>query len=188
MKIGYARVSTDDQNLNLQIDSLKKSGCEKIFTDKKSGVDETREGLKDALEFCRQGDTLVVYKLDRLGRGLRHLIETVERLGSRGVNFISLDNNIDTTQATGKLLFHLVACFAEFERSLIKERTKAGLESARARGKILGRSIKLTPALIAKARDLYKQNLSVADMCQLLGISRASYYKIIHPRLINHSP
>jgi DNA invertase Pin-like site-specific DNA recombinase len=185
MLVGYARVSTEDQLFDLQVDALKNKGCEKIFTDKRSGADDNRQGLKNAIDFCREGDTLVVYKLDRLGRGLRHLIETVEGLGNRGVHFISLDNNIDTTQATGKLLFHLVACFAEFERCLIKERTKAGLQSAKARGKILGRQIKITPSLIAKAGELYKQNLSISEICQLLKISRASYYKIIHPRLIN---
>lgn len=133
MKIGYARVSTIDQNLDLQRDALEKAGCKKLFTDTASGAVDSRKGLADAIEFARSGDILVVWKLDRLGRSLKHLIETVNLLDSRGVGFASVQEQIDTTTPGGKLVFHVFGALAEFERELIRERTTAGLRAARAR-------------------------------------------------------
>jgi len=144
MKIGYARVSTLDQNLELQTDALEKAGCEKIFTDRASGAKDDRQGLSDAIEFCRQGDSLVVWKLDRLGRSLKHLIETINELHSKKVGFVSVQESIDTTTSGGKLIFHVFGALAEFERELIRERTNAGLTSARARGRLGGRPKVLT--------------------------------------------
>ena len=133
MLIGYARVSTQDQTINLQKDALEKIGCSKIFTDTASGATTERKGLDEALEYVREGDSLVVWKLDRLGRSLKHLIETITDLNTRKIGFKSLTENIDTATATGKLVFHIFGALAEFERNLIRERTIAGLEAARAR-------------------------------------------------------
>src|ERR671918_356382 len=144
MNIGYARVSTQDQTLNLQKDALKKLGCNKIFTDTASGTKEERKGLEDALNYVREGDTLVVWRLDRLGRSLKHLIETISQLDTRKIGFKSLTENIDTTTSGGKLIFHIFGALAEFERNLIRERTTAGLLAARARGKKGGRPKALT--------------------------------------------
>src|ERR671923_1265567 len=134
MNIGYARVSTQDQTLNLQKDALEKIGCTKIFTDTASGAKAERKGLDEALEYLREGDTLVVWRLDRLGRSLKHLIETISQLDTRKIGFKSLTENIDTTTSGGKLIFHIFGALAEFERNLIRERTQAGLTAARARG------------------------------------------------------
>ena len=139
MNIGYARVSTFEQNMDLQLDALKSDGCEKIFTDTASGSKDDRPGLTEAIEFLRKGDTLVVWKLDRLGRSLRHLIDVVATLHQDERSFRSLQENIDTTTATGKLVFHVFGALAEFERDIIRERTLAGLEAARLRGKVGGR-------------------------------------------------
>jgi DNA invertase Pin-like site-specific DNA recombinase len=135
MLIGYARISTIDQNLALQMDVLKKAGCEKIFEDQASGGKVDRVGLKAALDCAREGDTVLVWRLDRLGRSLKHLIETVTQLNERDVGFRSLQETIDTTTSGGKLVFQIFGDLAEFERNLIRERTKAGLEAARARGR-----------------------------------------------------
>ena len=135
MLIGYARVSTHDQTLALQQDALTKAGCNKIFTDKASGAKTERKGLDEALNYVRKGDTLVVWRLDRLGRSLPHLITTMTALEERGIGFKSLTENIDTTTSGGKLIFHIFGALAEFERNLIRERTQAGLTAARARGK-----------------------------------------------------
>jgi DNA invertase Pin-like site-specific DNA recombinase len=135
MRIGYARVSTDEQTLNLQQDALQKADCDKIFTDTASGAKTERKGLADALAYVRKGDTLVVWRLDRLGRSLPHLITTMTDLEERGIGFKSLTENIDTTTSGGKLIFHIFGALAEFERNLIRERTQAGLTAARARGK-----------------------------------------------------
>src|SRR5437762_2648642 len=137
MLIGYARVSTAEQNLDLQTDALTKSGCEKIFTDTASGANSERPGLAEALSFMREGDTLVVWKLDRLGRSLKHLIETVLALQKAQKGFRSLQENIDTSTSGGKLFFHIFGALAEFERDIIRDRTKAGLASARSRGRSL---------------------------------------------------
>ena len=134
MLIGYARVSTHEQNLDLQIDALKVVGCEKIFTDKISTLKAERKGLQEALDFLRPGDVLVVWKLDRLGRTLKQLIELIAMFNQKGIGFKSLKETIDTTTSTGKLVFHIFAALAEFERDIIRERTNAGLQAARARG------------------------------------------------------
>ena len=139
MFIGYARVSTSDQNLDLQQDALEAVKCERIFTDTASGAKAQRPGLAEALQCCRRGDTLVVWKLDRLGRSLPHLVETIRDIVARGVGFKSLQENIDTTTSGGKLIFHIFASLAEFERDIIRERTNAGLSAARARGRKGGR-------------------------------------------------
>ena len=133
MLIGYARVSTQDQTLDLQKDALHKAGCQKIFTDIASGAKQERKGLEDALSHAREGDIFVVWRLDRLGRSITHLIETVSGLATRGVGFKSLTENIDTTTSGGKLVFHIFGALAEFERDIIRERTNAGLQAARAR-------------------------------------------------------
>ena len=135
MKIGYARVSTHDQNLDLQKDALEKAGCQKIFVDEISGTVAKREGLEKAKEILRQGDVLIVWRLDRLGRSIRDLIDWVTSLEEEGIGFKSLQESIDTTTSSGKLVFHIFAALAEFERNLIRERTKAGLEAARSRGR-----------------------------------------------------
>src|SRR5512144_550949 len=144
MLIGYARVSTTDQTLDLQKDALEKAGCSKIFTDTASGAKAERIGLDEALNYVRSGDTLVVWKLDRLGRSLPHLIETITGLNNRGVGFKSITEAIDTTTSGGKLIFHIFGALAEFERDIIRERTQAGLTAARARGRKGGRPRALT--------------------------------------------
>jgi DNA invertase Pin-like site-specific DNA recombinase len=182
MLIGYERVSTDDQNLALQQDALSAAGCEKIFSDKMSGAKADRPGLKAALEFARKGDTLVVWRLDRLGRSLKDLIALVEELESRKIGFCSLQEKIDTTTSGGKLIFHLFGALAEFERNLIRERTQAGLQAARARGRKGGRQQKLTPQQIEIGRTLAADpKRSVASICEHLGISRPTYYRHIAP-------
>ena len=143
MLIGYARVSTLDQNLDLQVDALRKAGCEKIFAETGSGAKSDRPELSEALAFARQKDTVVVWKLDRLGRSLKHLIDTVNDLHKRGIGFRSLQEHLDTTTPSGKLFFHIFGALAEFERDLIRERTNAGLVAARARGR-LGRMTQIT--------------------------------------------
>src|SRR5947209_2050092 len=181
MLIGYARVSTHDQTLALQQDALKQAGCERLFTDTASGTKADRPGLEEALSHIRSGDTLVVWKLDRLGRSLPHLIEAITRLQERGIGFKSLTEQIDTTTSGGKLIFHVFGALAEFEREVIRERTQAGLAAARARGRMGGRPKKLeTPTKVAMARNLYADHThSVADICKSLGISRATLYRYL---------
>jgi DNA invertase Pin-like site-specific DNA recombinase len=154
MLIGYARVSTHEQTLNLQQDALKTAGCEQIFTDRVSGTKAERKGLTEALSHLREGDTFVVWRLDRLGRSLRHLIDTITALDERGVGFKSLTENIDTTTSGGKLVFHIFGALAEFEREIIRERTQAGLASARSRGKVGGRPKALTPKEVQMLRNM----------------------------------
>ena len=180
MLIGYARISTPTQQLELQIDALTQSGCEKIFTDTASGVKTDRPGLTKALDFCRQGDTLVVWKLDRLGRSLQHLIEVVGAMEKRGIGFRSLGEAIDTTSSGGKLVFHLFGAIAQFERDMIRDRTLAGLAAARARGRKGGRRKALTPKQIEIGKTLASdRNRSVTDICETLKISKATYYRYI---------
>lgn len=181
MLIGYARVSTTDQNLDLQLDALNAAGCEKIFTDTASGGKSERLGLASALELCRKKDTLVVWKLDRLGRSLPHLVETVRDLESKGIGFKSLQESIDTTTSGGKLIFHIFASLAEFERDIIKERTNAGLAAARARGRTGGRPKGIMDANKQKAALALKNDntRSVVEICKILGVSRNTYYKYI---------
>ena len=180
MKIGYARVSTNDQNTNLQIDALKKSGCEKIFEEKASGAQRERPELKAALEYVRKGDTIVVWKLDRLARSLKQLIETVEDLERREIGFQSLTEAIDTSTSGGRLIFHIFASLAEFERNIIRERTKAGLESAKARGRTGGRPPKLSDKDIEVAKTLLKNpDITVAEVANKLGVSFPTLYRYI---------
>ncbi|HIK14285.1 MAG TPA: recombinase family protein [Leptolyngbyaceae cyanobacterium M33_DOE_097] len=180
MLIGYQRVSTDDQHLALQQDALQNAGCEKIFSDKMSGATADRPGLKQAFEFARKGDTLVVWRLDRLGRSLKDLITLVEEMEKRKIGLRSLQENIDTTTSGGKLIFHMFGALAEFERNLIRERTQAGLQAARARGRKGGRRQKLTPQQIEIGRSLAADTKrSVSSICEHLGISRPTYYRYI---------
>ncbi len=178
MLLGYARVSTTDQKLNLQEDALLAVGCERLFTDTVSGAKEERLGLTAILKECRTGDTLVVWKLDRLGRSLPHLVAIVRDLGLRGVGFRSLQEQIDTTTSSGKLIFHIFASLAEFERDLIRERTYAGLTAARARGSLGGRrkgvDQKKKKAALALKKDT---TYSIREICAIVGISRNTYYK-----------
>jgi len=178
MKVGYARVSTQDQNLDLQVDDLKKFGCERIFTDKLSGATQDRPGLNEAMDFARLGDTLAVWRLDRLGRSLQHLIQTVNTLHEKGVGFASLTEGIDTSTPNGKLIFHVFGAMAEFERSLIRERTVAGLAAARARGRIGGRPSKMTGEQVAMARTILASATGkIPEVCKLLGVSRSTIYR-----------
>lgn len=180
MLIGYARVSTDDQKLNLQQDALHTAGCEKIFEDYLSGARATRPGLTSALEMARSGDTLVVWRLDRLGRSLKDLIQLTETLKQRSIGLQSLQESINTTTSSGQLIFHLFGALAEFERNLIRERTNAGLTAARARGRLGGRP---------KALDLNKRQLavklyndrehSIDKICQMMGISKPTLYNYV---------
>src|SRR5207302_2139051 len=182
MNIGYARVSTQDQTLNLQKDALEKLGCNKIFTDTASGAKAERKGLEEALEYVREGDTLVVWRLDRLGRSLKHLIETITELNNRKIGFKSIQENIDTTTSGEKLVFHIFGALAEFERDIIRERTQAGLQAARARGRKGGRRKSLTGKKTAMAQALYNdKNNTVDEICKTLNISRATLYRYIVP-------
>src|SRR5918998_1990159 len=183
MQIGYARVSTDEQILNLQLDALRAAGCEQIFTDRVSGAKAERPGLANALGHLREGDMLVVWRLDRLGRSLPHLIETVTALAERGVGFKSLTESIDTTHSGGKLIFHIFGALAEFERDLIRERTRAGLTAARARGRKGGHPrVKgfADPRQLALAKQLYAaKQTPVGDLCRMFKVSRATFYRYI---------
>lgn len=183
MKIGYARVSTIDQTLDLQKDALTKAECKQVFTDTASGAKTERTGLAQAVSHLRTGDVLVVWRLDRLGRSLKHLIETMTMLDAQGIGFQSLTENIDTTTSTGKLVFHIFGALAEFERNLIRDRTQAGLAAARARGRHGGRPrVKSlsTPQQITMLQKLYSdKSNSVGDICQTLHISRATLYRYL---------
>lgn len=180
MKVGYLRVSKHEQNEALQRDALKDAGCEKYFNDKMTGSTFERKGLEDLLAFVRSGDTVIVWKLDRLGRSLKDLIETLNLLKSRGVDFISLTESIDTTTPGGKLIFHLMGALAEFERDLIRERTNAGLAAARVRGRVGGRPRRASDGKVALARHLYQDpHHSVAEICSMLGISRSTFFRYV---------
>jgi len=179
MLIGYARVSTPDQKLTLQRNALKKAGCKRIFNDVASGANAERPGLKRALSHLRRGDTLVVWKLDRFGRSLAHLIESVKELQARKIGFRSLQESISTTTSGGKLIFHVFAALAEFERDVIRERTMAGLSAARARGRKGGRPRVLDEKRLAFARRLHNNNTSPAEICTALKISRATLYRYL---------
>ena len=180
MLIGYARVSTDDQNLALQNDALNNAGCEKIFDDQLSGARSDRPGLEAAIEYARTGDVIVVWRLDRLSRSLKDLIETVGRLDEAGIGLRSLHESIDTSSSSGKLIFHIFGALAEFERNLIRERTQAGLKAARARGRMGGRPKALSSEKRKLAVKLYdEQQHSVEQVCELMGISKPTLYKYI---------
>ena len=186
MYVGYARVSTQDQTLDLQKDALEKIGCTKIFTDIASGAKEERKGLEEALAFLREGDTLVLWRLDRLGRSLKHLLETITNLNKRKIGFKSLTESIDTTTSNGRLIFNIFASLAEFERDLIRERTKAGLAAARARGRVGGRpkaQTLNTPKKVALAQSLYdNKDNTIDEICKTLNISRATLYRYIQAK------
>lgn len=177
-KIGYARVSTDDQNLHLQRDALAAAGCEIIYEDKASGKNAARPELDNCLKALRPGDTLVVWRLDRLGRSLADLVSVVTHLvDERRIGFLSLQEQIETNSASGKLVFHVFAALAEFERNLISERTKAGLEAARARGRLGGRKPKLQKKDIREIRALLKDgSIPVSDVARRYGVSRTTIY------------
>ena len=178
MKIGYARVSTKDQKLDLQIDALERAGCEKIFFDTVSGAKQMRPGLDEALSFIRSGDVLIVWKLDRLGRSLKHLITTVNELSEREIGFESIEEKLDTTSAGGKLLFHIFGALAEFERELIRERTNAGLKAARARGRRGGKPKALSEEdqkMVKKLMD--DKTIPIKDILEKFEISRSTLYK-----------
>jgi len=180
--VGYARVSTNTQELQLQTDALLKAGVSKrlIFVDKISGSKSERPGLGACLKEVREGDTLVVWRLDRLGRSVRHLIDVVEELGNRKAGFKSIqDGAIDTTSASGKLIFHIFTALAEFERGLIQERTRAGLQAARARGRLGGRKpMSLDDPRVQTAKTLHAdKNMPVMDICRTLQVSRPTLYR-----------
>jgi len=180
MLIGYARVSTDDQNLDLQKDALTQAGCGKIFEDRISGARADRPGLREVMEYLRSGDSLVLWRLDRLGRSLKNLVETVTLLEGQGIGLKSLHESIDTTSASGRLIFHVFAALAEFERNLIRERTQAGLNAARARGRKGGRPKALNNDKRMLAVRLYdEKEHSVGHICELMNISRPTLYKYI---------
>ena len=183
MKIGYARVSTTDQHLYMQEDALKSAGCEQIYHDIASGAKTERPGLEDALAYAREGDILVVWKLDRLGRSVQHLIQTIAELNDKGIGFKSLLENIDTTTSGGKLIFHIFSALAEFERGLIQERTKAGLKAARARGRMGGRPPLLDRRQIIRMIEMYDdQKNTVAEICKIYSISRPSFYNYLRKK------
>lgn len=184
MSVGYARVSTGDQNVNLQLDALGQAGCRKVFEETASGSIRDRPKLKEALDFLQPGDTLVVWKLDRLARSLSQLIDTVDELHARKCGFKSLTENLDTTTAGGRLIFHIFGALAEFERSIIRERTLAGLAAARARGRRGGRPKALDDQRLAIAEALLRDGLlTVREVAQQLRISEATLYKYLpHPR------
>lgn len=176
MKIGYARVSTDDQNLNLQLDALAAAGCDKVFQDHVSGATEKRPGLAAALAALQPGDVLIVWRLDRLGRSMPHLVNTVADFAERGIGFQSITEAMDTTTAGGELLFHVMGALAQFERRLNAERSRAGIAAARRRGKHLGRPADLTPEKIGHARQMIDSGeQSVTSIAKILGVHR------VHP-------
>jgi DNA invertase Pin-like site-specific DNA recombinase len=185
MLIGYARVSTQDQTLDLQKDALQKIGCTRIFTDTASGSLVERPGLTEALQFLRAGDALVVWRLDRLGRSLQHLLETISHLQQRAIGFKSLTENIDTTTPGGKLIFHVFGALAEFERDLIRERTQAGLVAARARGKYGGRPRRLNANQRVLLETLYAdKGNNIADILSTLHISKSTLYRSLKSRSV----
>jgi DNA invertase Pin-like site-specific DNA recombinase len=183
MKVGYARVSTTDQYLRMQEDALKNAGCQEIYTDIASGAKSQRPGLDQALNYVREGDTLVVWKLDRLGRSIQHLIQTVTALQERKVGFQCLQEAIDTSTSSGKLVFHMFSALAEFERDLIRERTEAGLKAARVRGRMGGRPPVLDNRQINRMIEMYdEQKNTVAEICKIYDISRPSFYNYLNRR------
>ena len=179
MLIGYARVSTSDQNLNLQKDALLKIGCEKIYEDEISGTIKSRPGLDKTLEMLRTGDTLVVWKLDRLGRSVKNLISLISDLNSKDIHFKSITDSIDTSTPSGRFFFHVMASLSEMERELIVERTKAGLEAAKKLGRVGGRKRKMTPSKVSSAKKLLASGVVPKDVAQNLGISIATLYRWI---------
>lgn len=178
-RLGYCRVSTDTQNLDLQRRALADAGCARVFEDVMSGSTTSRPELDRLLDYAREGDVIVVWRLDRLGRSLRHLIDVIEDLGKRRIGFMSLSDNMDTTTASGRLVFHVIASMAEFERDLIRERTLAGLDAARERGSKLGRKPALTEAQKAHARRMVAAGTNVSEVARILDCPRQSVYRAL---------
>ena len=179
MRRGYSRISTDDQRLDLQHDALNKAGCEVIYSDQISGTKTERPELSRLLEDLETDDSVVVWRLDRLGRSLPHLIELVAEFGKRGVHFVSLSESIDTSSAGGELTFHMLGALAQFERSLISERTKAGLASAKARGSLLGRPRCLSRPQVAHAKELVAEGKAKREVARLFKVSPATLYRAL---------
>jgi len=177
--IGYARVSTDEQNLDLQIRALQQAGADKIFEDRVSGTTRKRSGLNQALRQLKAGDNLMVWKLDRLGRSLPHLIEIISSLGDRRIGFMSLSEAINTTTAGGKLVFHIMGALAEFERSLISERTKAGMQAARERGATMGRPKMLGDEDLMLAREMLADGVAKPEIAHRLKVSPSTLYRAL---------
>lgn len=177
MMIGYARVSTQDQNLDLQTEALTRAGCEKIYEDKISGIRAERPGLTRALEMLREGDTLVVWKLDRLGRSVKQLVDMVGELHKQGIQFKSLTDAIDTGTPAGRFFFHVMASLAEMERELVIERTRAGLDAAKQLGRKGGRKPKMTSSKIESAKKLLASGIPPRDVAKDLGVSVPTLYR-----------
>jgi DNA invertase Pin-like site-specific DNA recombinase len=183
MFVGYARVSTADQTMDLQKDALRKADCEFIFEDTSSGAKADRPGLTKALQYMRPGDTLVFWKLDRVSRSLQHLISLAQECKAKGIGLRSLQDQIDTSSGMGRFFYHVMGAIAELERDLINERTMEGLAAARARGRLGGRRPKLTPKQIAIGQALYASRAhTVAEICEQLGCSPATFYRVVRPR------
>lgn len=181
MKIGYARISTDEQNIHLQEDALRSAGCQEIFSDIASGSKAQRPGLDKLLTYVREDDVIVVWKLDRLGRSVQHLIQTVKLFEEKKVSFFSIQENINTHTSTGKLIFHIFSALAEFERDLIRERTHAGLKAARARGRMGGRRFILNERQVNRLVEIYHERTNTVDeICKIYGISRPSLYNYVN--------
>ena len=179
MLVGYARVSITDQNLSLQKDALEKAGCERIYEDKMSGTKDNRPGLSKALEMLRENDTLLVWKLDRLGRNVKILIELVSELNSKNIHFKSLTDSIDTSTPSGRFFFHVMASLAQMERELIVERTKAGLAAAKRLGRVGGRKRSMTDSKLASAKKLLNTGVDPKDVAKNLGVSLSTLYRWI---------
>ena len=180
-KVGYARVSTLDQDTGLQLDALAAAGCAKVFEDHASGARADRAGLRQAIEYAREGDMLIVWKLDRLGRSLQHLIETVTALERRGVGFRSITEAIDTTTSGGRLVFHLFGALGQFEKDLIQERTRAGLAAAAARGRKGGRKPVVTAEKLERARAIIDKGLTVREAATRLKVGKTALYEALSP-------
>ena len=178
-KVGYARVSTLDQDTGLQLDALSTAGCAQVFEDHASGARADRTGLRQALDYVRDGDILIVWKLDRLGRSLQHLIETVATLEKRGVGFRSITEAIDTTTPGGRLVFHLFGALGQFEKDLIQERTRAGLAAAAARGRKGGRKPVITVEKLGRARAIIGKGLTVREAATRLKVSKTALYEAL---------
>jgi DNA invertase Pin-like site-specific DNA recombinase len=180
MIIGYARVSTVDQNLDMQVDALNQIGIDKLYTDKASGVRTDRTGFKGCLDALRSGDTLAVYKLDRIGRSLKDLINVISDLTTRNITIVSVKDSIDTSTASGKLMLNMLCVLSDYERTLIKERVQAGLEAARARGRLGGRPVKLSASDRKAMKVLYdSKELTVDEICKQYKISKPTFYRSI---------
>ena len=179
MQIGYARVSTSSQTLDGQIDALTKAGCDRVFEETASGARTDRPALRQALDMAREGDVIICYRLDRIARSLPHLIEIMDDLNKRGIGFKSLSENLDTTSSGGRLVFHIFGAVANFELDLIRERTKAGLEAARKRGRIGGRPKKLTDVQINSAKDMFAKGVPAAEIAAAFSVSVPTLYRTI---------